>query len=335
MANPINFVPLTTPMFDGDMKALGNLNRLWAQFFGSESGWISQGTHAARLLVNPGGVPDGALYVETDRRAIYESRFVGSAQAWVYVVGLMRDTLANRPVDVGPNDAGFIYNSTDALDYRWSGTAWATLGTVRGGANLTDVNRVTKVTAAGVIGEAAFADSNVVLGAPSLVDVGAVPKVDSAGTLTESAAKDDGTVLSVLARILSIGRAAPWGSAIAECHAGTDENFGVSAPVTLADGIAIHSYNDAVNANKGMELRASTLLLSMTALGFFGATAAAKQTLNAYTTNDRSAAFTSTPVTVATAATLVDLNTLRVAYENLRASYDDLRTKLKTTTLVG
>ena len=74
---------------------------------------------------------------------------------------------------------------------------------------------------------------------------------------------------------------------------------------------------------------------SDTAIGFFGAAAAGKQTLNAYTTNAQSAAYTSTPGTLGAAATLTDLNTLRAAYENLRLSYDNLRTILKNTTLVG
>jgi hypothetical protein len=74
---------------------------------------------------------------------------------------------------------------------------------------------------------------------------------------------------------------------------------------------------------------------STAALGFFGSTPAAKQTLSAYTTSNRSAAFVSTPGALGTAATLADLNTLRASYEVLRLAYDDLRTKLQTTTLVG
>lgn len=82
-----------------------------------------------------------------------------------------------------------------------------------------------------------------------------------------------------------------------------------------------------------------TLNLAMTdtTLGFFGATAAAKQTLNSYSTNTQGSAYSgiATGVGGSPYAQVNDLNTLRVAYENLRASYDDLRTKLQTTTLVG
>lgn len=158
MANPIPNVPLRTPMFDGDMKALGNLSRLWSEFFSNESGWISQGTHAERLATNPGSIPDGAFFIEKDRGAIYQSRFVGAAQAWVLVAGFMTGLLGARPRDLGTNDVGFFYSATDALDYRWNGVAWATLDTARGGGALVDVGRLTKVGAAGVLSESSVND---------------------------------------------------------------------------------------------------------------------------------------------------------------------------------
>lgn len=49
-------------------------------------------------------------------------------------------------------------------------------------------------------------------------------------------------------------------------------------------------------------------------------------TLDAYTSDDESAAYSSTPVDLASAATLVDLNALRTAYENLRAQVESIRT---------
>ena len=51
-------------------------------------------------------------------------------------------------------------------------------------------------------------------------------------------------------------------------------------------------------------------------------------TLAAYTADDESAAYSSTPAALTDAATLVDLNALRTAYENLRAAFEDLRTQL-------
>lgn len=208
MANPINYVPLDTPFFDGRgdpegpalVKKLGHLSRTWAIFFASESGWVTQGLHVDRVGatavtgLDPRAVPDGAVFVETDRSAIYESRFVNKAQAWVFVLGRMQGLLASRPTDLGTNDAGFLFVATDALDYRWSGSAWVAVDTARGGASLTHVDRVVKVTAAGTIGEAAFEDTDVVLGAPGLTTDGALPKVSATdGTLEESAIVDDGT----------------------------------------------------------------------------------------------------------------------------------------------
>src|SRR5436190_2166954 len=59
---------------------------------------------------------------------------------------------------------------------------------VHGAKSLTTVNRVTKVTEAGTIGEAAFSDTDVMLGAPSLTHAGRLPKVSATpGTLEESA----------------------------------------------------------------------------------------------------------------------------------------------------
>lgn len=172
MSNPITFVPLNSAMFDGSgdpdgpalVKKLGNLSRVWAVFFASESGWISQGTHTERVGggadkgLDASSVPDAALFIETDRGSIYEARSVAKKQTWVFAVGRMQDVLANRPVDLGTNDVGFLFSATDALDYRWNGTAWATLDTVRGGGSLTDVNRLTKVSAAGTLGESAVTD---------------------------------------------------------------------------------------------------------------------------------------------------------------------------------
>lgn len=164
-------------MFDGDMTALGNLSRLWTQFFSNGQGWVSQGTHAERLTTNPGGVPDAGFCIETDRGAIYQSRFVGTAQAWVLVAGFMTGVLAARPKDLGANDSGLFFSATDALDYRWNGTGWTTLDTARGGGALTHVGRLTKVTAAGTLGESAVTDDGSTITSPEklVIDLGASP----------------------------------------------------------------------------------------------------------------------------------------------------------------
>jgi hypothetical protein len=67
-------------------------------------------------------------------------------------------------------------------------------------------------------------------------------------------------------------------------------------------------------------------------LSFFGGTRAIQQVLAAYTSDGEGSAYTGA---ADGEAKLADLNQLRVAYETLRASYDDLRTKLQTSTLVA
>lgn len=77
--------------------------------------------------------------------------------------------------------------------------------------------------------------------------------------------------------------------------------------------------------------------LTGTQMGFWGASIASKQTLNSYTSNGQGSGYSGIASGVGGSpyAAVSDLNTLRVAYENLRSSYDDLRTKLRTSTLVG
>lgn len=73
------------------------------------------------------------------------------------------------------------------------------------------------------------------------------------------------------------------------------------------------------------------------AIGFFGAAPATKQTLTSYTSNHQNTIYLGITNTAAgfVFAQVTDLNSLRSAYENLRTSYDDIRSKLQNTTLVG
>lgn len=83
------------------------------------------GTHLERLTTSP--APLGALFIESDRLAIYQARLVGGAAKWVWVGGgPLAGTLANLTTGLGANDAGFVYYATN-FDrvYRWSGSAWA------------------------------------------------------------------------------------------------------------------------------------------------------------------------------------------------------------------
>jgi len=69
-------------------------------------------------------------------------------------------------------------------------------------------------------------------------------------------------------------------------------------------------------------------------IGFFAGTPAVQQVLAAYTADSESSAYTTTG-SGSDIASKADLNTLRAAYETLRAMCEDLRTKLLATTLIG
>lgn len=92
---------------------------------------VTFGTHASRP--DPANMPSGALYVESDRLVIY-SNIDG---AWHYVAGTMWGTLSpdQRPTDLGVNDAGFDFRTTDdpAREFIWSQAQWIEATPVRYG----------------------------------------------------------------------------------------------------------------------------------------------------------------------------------------------------------
>jgi hypothetical protein len=109
--------------------------------------------------------------------------------------------------------------------------------------------------------------------------------------------------------------------------------WAVSDHATRAADLVLEA-SDAAARREGMRVRATG---SAVALGFYGGAPAVQQVLAAYASDGEGAAYTGidnaqggTPY-----AQLTDLNTLRVAYETLRAAHDDLRTKLITATVVA
>ena len=93
---------------------------------------VSAGTHAARPPADV--MPDGAIYVETDRGAIYQK----ISGFWVYLAGTMWDTVNpdHRPTDLGPQDANFDYRGTDiAREFIWTGYKWVETTVVRYGSH--------------------------------------------------------------------------------------------------------------------------------------------------------------------------------------------------------
>ena len=92
---------------------------------------VTYGAHADRG--DPANMPDGAIYIETDRGAVYQN--LGGV--WQYITGTMWATLAPdlRPTDLGVNDAGFDFRTTDqpAREFIWSQTEWIEATPVRYG----------------------------------------------------------------------------------------------------------------------------------------------------------------------------------------------------------
>lgn len=89
---------------------------------------ILSGTHAKRLATPP---VINSLFIETDRASIYESISTGSGLSWILASSSMVGLLVNRPTDLGVNDIGFLFTSSDSLkntQYIWLGTAWITVG---------------------------------------------------------------------------------------------------------------------------------------------------------------------------------------------------------------
>jgi hypothetical protein len=104
-------------------------NRLGAQA-NSNAKLVTQGTHADRPTATDS--PDGAIYVETDRGAIYQAR----NGVWQYLAGTMWGTVTpdERPTDLGVNDGGFDFRGTDdAREFIWSQTQWIEVTEVRYG----------------------------------------------------------------------------------------------------------------------------------------------------------------------------------------------------------
>jgi hypothetical protein len=98
----------------------------WNQAGDKLNGIVTEGAHADRP--NAGDMPDGALYVESERSVLYANE----GGTWHYIAGTMWGTLNpdQRPTDLGPNDAGFEFRSIDASDtyaprtFVWSGAEW-------------------------------------------------------------------------------------------------------------------------------------------------------------------------------------------------------------------
>jgi hypothetical protein len=166
MANTPQAPPLRSPFFDGDgtpaaakaVRQLGTINRSWAGFLSKGQPWVNYGTHQQRTVltvqgyVGASGVPDGALYEETDRTVLYQSQLLKVSATvytatWVYVAGTMTGLTAQQPADLTAADAGFLFYATDThIESMWTGAAWIPieLGTIED----THANRLANYPAA-------------------------------------------------------------------------------------------------------------------------------------------------------------------------------------------
>src|ERR1043166_8030444 len=83
-------------------------------------------THKTRPDANAQAV--GTYGTDIDRGIVYQVQTVKAAQVWVYASGVMSDTIANQPSDLGTDDVGFRFSSTDTYqEFRWDGSAWVDL----------------------------------------------------------------------------------------------------------------------------------------------------------------------------------------------------------------
>lgn len=84
-------------------------------------------THAVRLADHPAATqPVGELYWESDRTALYAVTNPGGGNVWSLLMSRpMQATLANLPADLGADDEGFLFTSTDfGHVWRWDGANW-------------------------------------------------------------------------------------------------------------------------------------------------------------------------------------------------------------------
>jgi hypothetical protein len=110
---------MQTPIVDPNTGKVTRTGQLLLEQLQAPS--VTQGTSGGRP--DASSVPDGALYVESDRSVVYYN-YQG---IWHYLAGAMWGTLNPdlRPTDLGVNDAGFDFRGTDEpREFIWSQTEW-------------------------------------------------------------------------------------------------------------------------------------------------------------------------------------------------------------------
>lgn len=128
---PLNISDLVSrlaPVLRDQFQATGDapLN-LQSLLPSTSDGSVLEDTHANRLtLYSPTTYAIGTMFFETDRTVLYIVYNSSGTLVWRYSSGQYASTFANRPADLGTNDAGFLFYSTDTTTlYIWTGAAWS------------------------------------------------------------------------------------------------------------------------------------------------------------------------------------------------------------------
>jgi hypothetical protein len=117
------------PLISQQLQLGGSAPLNLAGLISGGSSALIEDTHANRLAVYTPPKSVGLVFLETDRNVLYASGNVAGTIAWIYAAGGYSSTLANQPKDLGANDTGFLFTSTDGnTQYEWNGTAWVTVG---------------------------------------------------------------------------------------------------------------------------------------------------------------------------------------------------------------
>ena len=102
---------------------------VWLRWLDVVRGWLQwlvtiEDTHANRIDPNgnyaPGTYRLYKTFHETDRDVYYRVQLVGSVNTWVYQGGIMAALDTDIPTDLGPQDIGFHFISTES-DVVWNG----------------------------------------------------------------------------------------------------------------------------------------------------------------------------------------------------------------------
>lgn len=294
---------------------------------------------AEPVPVSIGGVPDPAFY-STGSGDIFVKRGInvgtGAAASATIPLYILKTT-------AGADNSALVFHSNNS-DVNSHAFWWARAGGASGGDAYTryTIDGATEWTAgidnsasdAFVIARSSTLGTNNALSI-STANVVSLPTGVLALGATPAASGD--IRLSKAATVKGLNNAGSGDLTVYRTDTADNLNFGDTTAVASHFYLATVGYTWRLGATDHMSLTTSGVILGAAAdtLGFFGAAGTTKgtftqtystadATLGAYTSDLESAAYTSTPAALVNAATLVDLNALRTAYEVVRVHHEDL-----------